>query len=97
MGGSNPPFFEEAKTSSDMNDLLDRVHTMFIEHPYYSCMAVGAFMLSMMIYVFLQYEHTNVTKNHKVQWELKQIQEEESELCEDMKERFIKEQTKARH
>lgn len=44
--------FEEAKVSGD--DLVDRMHSMFITHPVYTCMAIGAFILSILIYVFLQ-------------------------------------------
>ena len=52
MGGSDP-FFEEAKVSSDANDLIDRVYNMFQEHPVYCCTAMGTFFLTIMIYVFL--------------------------------------------
>jgi hypothetical protein len=53
MGGSDP-MFEEAKVSGDALDMIDRMHSMFITHPFYTCIAIGTFILSILIYVFLQ-------------------------------------------
>ena len=53
MGGTDP-MFEEAKVSGDMLDIVDRMHSMFITHPVYTCAAIGTFILSILIYVFLQ-------------------------------------------
>jgi hypothetical protein len=53
MGGSDP-LFEEAKMSGDALDMVDRMHTMFITHPVYTCTAIGTFILAILIYVFLQ-------------------------------------------
>jgi Ni/Fe-hydrogenase subunit HybB-like protein len=65
MGGDNP-FFEEAKASGDTNDMIDRVYSMFQHHPVYTCMAIGTFILSMLIYVFLQREYVHITTNPEI-------------------------------
>jgi len=53
MGGSDP-LFEEAKVSGDTLDMVDRLHSMFVDHPFYTCIAIGSFILASLIYVFLQ-------------------------------------------
>lgn len=51
MGGSDP-LFEEAKMGDSL-DLLDRTYYMFNAHPIYCCTALGTFVLTILIYVFL--------------------------------------------
>jgi hypothetical protein len=53
MGGSDP-LFEESKVAGDALDMVDRMHSMFITHPVYTCAAIGTFFLSILIYVFMQ-------------------------------------------
>ena len=59
MGGFDP-FFEESKVSSDPSVMVSNAYSMFENHPVYTCMAFGGFVLSILVYTFLQQEYVNI-------------------------------------
>jgi len=53
MGGSDP-LFEEAKMTGEGVYWVERTYQMFNAHPIYCCTALGSFILTVLIYIFMQ-------------------------------------------
>jgi hypothetical protein len=101
MGGDSfrqqTPLFEEAKLSGDEIDIFERVFFMFDTHPLHACVSLGLMILSLLLYVFLQLDHSHIKNNPEIQFHKRQVKKDEEEFRAQMKVRYRYLQDKERY